>query len=145
MLQLSYQWERWRVSRQLNKLVKKFNGEIRKARSDKARVKDVEHIIDQAQFETREYVEELEKMHSRYLINLANRMLLPTPEWDDTEAWQESEFDGSKYLSFKGRRSLYLAIRNERKERLEIWKGWLTGLTGLLGVLTGILAIWLKK
>jgi hypothetical protein len=73
----------------------------------------------------------------------ANRLIVPTPDWQDKESWEEE--DRRRYLNNKGINDLRTAIRAEKKLRREqilMWVPAMTAFTGLAGAAIGVIAAW---
>ena len=86
--------------------------------------------------------DELMLLVSSYWMSVANRLLIPIPEFqEDGGAWEESRTSGRYYLTKQALSELRTAIRREQKNRQEVWLPWLAALTGLVGALTGLAAV----
>jgi hypothetical protein len=86
-------------------------------------------------------------LNTRYLLNEADRYLLPRPSWDDRTQWVECKEATGLCLTPGAIKALRSDIRKERAERRQDWQGalvWVSGLTGLVGVMTGLIAVWKK-
>jgi len=71
---------------------------------------------------------------TRYLLREANRLIIPTPPYNDKERWEEQW--GYWHLTTKGINELRSAIRAEKKLKREAFLMWLpffTTVTGMLG------------
>jgi len=90
--------------------------------------------------------DELIRLTSDYYVRLANRLLVPVPEFETVGgAWMESEVRSNRYhLRPEALHELRSSIRAEQKARREEWTIWLAALTGIIGALSGLIAI-IKK
>jgi hypothetical protein len=91
--------------------------------------------------DTCEYEDEIFRLHTRYLISGAHRLILPTPDRKNEELWRECIVLGRKTLSRKGIHELRTAIRAEKKARVERFLMWVPGVVGILGTLIGLASI----
>lgn len=139
----TYWWKLRRLQREKGKILAGYKLDKEKAEREKKAKKEVEHIEQNAMFESDLMDDEIESLASRYLIQLAQRLLLPIPEYSrDTNAWKQSRLTGRIRLTRSSMAALRSRIRTERKERRESAMLWIAALTGVLGALTGLLAVW---
>ncbi|MGC2459250.1 MAG: hypothetical protein WA435_14785 [Gallionellaceae bacterium] len=89
--------------------------------------------------------DEMIRLTSSHYVRLANRMLIPVPEFKtEGGAWMESEQTGLYHLTPQAVHELRATIRAEKKARREEWTIWLALMTGVIGALSGLIAI-IKK
>jgi hypothetical protein len=89
--------------------------------------------------------DEMIRLTSSYYLRLANRMLIPTPEFKtEGGAWMESQQTGLYHLTPQALHELRATIRAEQKARREEWTVWFVLATGVIGALSGLIAI-IKK
>ena len=140
----------WKLNRQRRKLEK----ESRRVRAESLAKKD-DRIYEDWHAEHRwefELVDATIKgAISRDLVNEAENLYLPTPDYGAGERW-EQQLDGSYALTPEAMTELRAAIRKERRERREVIEWWVKVvggaigiLTGLVGALIGLIAIWKKS
>jgi hypothetical protein len=109
--------------------------------------------------EISEIEDEIKELHSRRIIEQAERYDLVVPEFKLGDAREESEEDWKKsyyngdwekslyretwMLNGRARAELRSAIHKEQKERREFWQMklvWATALAGVIGTLTGLVS-----
>jgi hypothetical protein len=124
------------------KTIRRFDALIKKAESAGQSRQDVESLLSAA-VEERSIADVLiTEAHGRYLIEQAERYIIPLPLFDeDSGDWVSSDFTRDRWtLSPKAIVTLRTAVRAEQKERRDYWRGLLTACTGALGALIGLLA-----
>jgi len=89
--------------------------------------------------------DEMIRLTSSYYVRVANRMLIPVPEFKaEGGAWVESQQTGLYHLTPQALHDLRATIRAEGKARRDEWSVWLVLVTGVIGALSGLIAI-IKK
>jgi hypothetical protein len=85
---------------------------------------------------------EIRRLVTQRLFYLADKYLLPRPEFGDIEggAWEET-FPGRYTLKPEAMAQLRAVIREEQKASSEHMRLWLVPLTGLVGAITGLIAV----
>src|SRR5947209_20489083 len=86
------------------------------------------------------YADEVSSLHTRYLWEEANRLIIPTPPPADMTAWDGRTDD--LRLTLKGINDLRAAIRVEKKLRREevlMWMPAIAALTGLAVASSGLM------
>lgn len=88
--------------------------------------------------------DEIDQLHSNYLIRRAHRYFLAIPEFKPKGAdWEESQITGGWRLTRPAFEVLRAKVRAEEKERRGPWQNavlWVTATTGLIGALTGLIS-----
>ena len=139
----TYWWKLRRLQRKKGKILAGYKRDKEKAKRDKKAREEIESIDHSAMFESDLKDDEIESLASRNLIQTAQRLLLPIPEYSrDSDAWKESRLTGRIRLTRSAMATLRSKIRTERKERRESAMLWIAAITGMLGALTGLLAVW---
>ena len=140
---LMYRWELRKLQRGRAKVRLAYKQEKEQAKTDK-KPRDEIAMIDHMAWSEEELVDdEIESLESRYLIESAERLILPIPTFSkDSDAWRQSSQLGLYLLTRQGMATLRSTIRAERKERREAKMIWIAAITGILGVLTGLIAVW---
>jgi hypothetical protein len=131
------------VERSQSKTGKAYGRDIAVAKKRGDNRDELDSLMSQASHEYQTYEDEIHRLHTRYLWREANRLLLPVPEIDDKEAWEEEY--GRRHLTRKGINDLRTAVRLEMKLRREavlMWVPAITALTGLAGAAIGVLFTW---
>lgn len=138
-----YRWELRKLQRDRTKMRSVYKQEKEQARRDKKSSDEIAEIEQRAWFEQELVDDEIESLESRYLIESAERLILPIPMFSkDSDAWRQSSQLGLNLLTRKGMATLRSTIRAERKERREAKMIWVAAITGILGTLTGLIAVW---
>ncbi len=84
--------------------------------------------------------ERILRLHSRFVQEQAEKLLLPNLKFDSkSEMWERSDDNGKWRLTRQAIADLRTAIRNEKRERLEAIRTWLGIVTGFATVLTGLI------
>jgi hypothetical protein len=89
------------------------------------------------------YQDEIQRLHSNYLVSQARRLFIPVPPLQDKTVWEHDMAD-RVYLNEQGINQLRAAIRAEKKARAEFVLMWVPGMVGVLGTLIGLASV-LKK
>lgn len=142
---LGFRYRLWRLERErrsAEKAGKKTIDAMKKAGVKGDDLDEAEYgvFMDEVYFEDRVYGE-----HTRYLLRVAHRLIVPIPSYSDEENWEDSNYDGMRYLVPGAIHKLRTAIRAEQKLRRETILMWLPAIgaiTGLLGVIIGLVAVW---
>jgi hypothetical protein len=126
--------ERQRVSEAISKLVE----EARKTGGE-AKAREV-YQIEGLDFEMID--DEILDLVSRYLVNKANKRVLPVPPLSEKDGlWERSNFTGRHHLTDKGITEIRKMIRRDTKESLDIFSPYIGILFGLIGAVTGLIAV----
>lgn len=138
-----YRWELRKLQRNRTKVLSAYKEDLEQARRDKKSRDEIAEIEHMARFEQELVDDEIESLESRYLIESAERLILPIPTFSkDSDDWRQSSQLGLNLLTRKGMATLRSTIRAERKERREAKMIWIAAITGILGALTGLIAVW---
>jgi hypothetical protein len=126
--------KRQRVSEALSKLVE----EARKTGGE-AKAQEVYQIEG---FDFDMIDDEILDLVSLYLVNKANKRLLPVPPLSEKDGlWERSNFTGRYHLTDKGITEIRKIIRRDTKEILEILSPYIGIVFGLIGAVTGLIAV----
>ena len=137
--------EQRRLHKKVDDLSCAYKEETERKRKEGASREDIDEIASLYHWETRQLEDEIIRSAHRYYMRLADRLLVPTPEYDTSEggAWIESEESpGYVYLKPEALHDLRRRIRAEKQERFEGWLKWAAAITGLVGAFTGLVAVW---
>lgn len=93
-------------------------------------------------------LEKIDALKTKRFCQIANRLMVPLPDYKDKDLWQEPYYWSSRILTDKGFSELRKLIRQEKKERREVfgfWFGIFMGITGgvigIIGAITGLAAV----
>lgn len=143
MNSVSFWWKLRKLQRNKRKVLAGFKRDKERAETDKKSREEIENIDHLAMSLSDLLDDDIESLASRYLIQSAQRLLLPIPEFSqDSDAWTRSQHTGRYRLTTSAMATLRSQIRMERKERRESAMLWIAALTGVLGALTGLVAVW---
>lgn len=138
-------WEVWRSEYQRDEADRKYAAQIATLHAENAPRDKIDHFEAGAASEHFFLDETARRLRGRILIREAHRLLLPVPDFQDKEAWEEATYAGGNVLTAEAERKLRAAIRAEAREKWEGSRLWVSGLTGLVGALAALLALLLGK
>lgn len=141
-------FERWRFEAKLAKFQRaqrsvaaRFKLEIDAAKKARKSSDEIESIKYQSHFEDMDFDGAIAQLQTFYLIDLAQRHLVPLPAVED---WENDETSlPYRYLKAEPRARLRAAIRAEQDAiwaRKVRWVPFLTAITGALGATIGVLS-----
>lgn len=146
---LRFRYKIWSLEKDIRKISKAYETDIKNARKQKASSAEMESIRQGKQFELSMANEEIMEAHTDWLSEIAHRLMIPIPN-----AWEESGKDKwvegtavRRYLNEHGMSEVRAAIRAERKARAELivmWVPMISGVAGLIGTFTGLVAVYMK-
>jgi hypothetical protein len=130
----------------LNKKMDKVNDVYRNLISKENDRNKRHELMSEASAEIFPIESEIRQSMSKYLINEAEKLIIPLPELNDKEFWEDDlKYFTKNILTNKGIAQIRSQIRNEKKERSDQYLPWLVLIIGLLGAATGFLSIILKR
>jgi hypothetical protein len=141
----------WKLRARQRRSDRIFNKLVRQSGKPASECSDESWYAD-AGCESMEIEYQEKKAISDELYYQAQRLYLPTPEYDDNDKLA-SDYSvlQRRYLTAEAMTELRTAIRKERAERRAVVESWLKVvggsigiLTGLVGALIGLVAIWKK-
>lgn len=140
---IKFRWGQWRIQRGIDKNSRDWRAAEKKARAKGANADELHELGYSYHFEQLVAEDEMIRLNHRYYVRLANRLLVPVPEFkSEGGGWKESEFAPNHFhLSPDALHELRTAIHTEKKARREAWGFWVTILVGLIGALTGFVAV----
>ena len=103
--------------------------------------KDLEELHAQEGSEIMPFYEEIDHVKTCRFRQIANKLMVPLPDYNDKELWQDRYYDRGNILTSKGFWELKKSIRQEKRERREGFIVWLAALTGIIGASTGFAAV----
>lgn len=142
---ITFRWKQYQLECWIDKISRAHKEADHKARAKGATADELHEIGHRYHFEHRLAEDEIIRLTSAYYARLANRMLIPVPEFKiDGGAWMESRETGLYHLTPQALHELRATIRAEKKARREEWTIWLALFIGAIGALSGLIAI-IKK
>jgi hypothetical protein len=150
-----YQFRLWRLQKKKRSLRALYAAhtealEVRWRADDPGPEKRLKELQDLTDLEIHEVMlvdEQISRLQTTYLLEQAERYLLPRPPFKtDTEdaAWERANLSLQHHLKDIAIAELRAVVRREKKERGERWKSWIPLLTGLAGAIIGLISV-LKK
>jgi hypothetical protein len=141
---LQMQYRILRLQWQQGSLARHYRKEIKEARESMAPRDSVSELEQRHQFEELGVIDDIHREHTKYLMGLAQRLMVPTPDIKDGEKWERSSTNGYYILKREGIKELRSAIRAERKEQREMYLPFMATAIGIIGSLTGLVAVFIK-
>jgi hypothetical protein len=142
---ITFRWKQHQIERWIDSISRAHDKAQREARARGATADELHELGHKYHFEHRLAADEVIRLTSAYYVRMANRMLIPVPEFKtEGGAWMESQETGLYHLTPHALHELRAAIRTEKKARREEWTIWLALLIGAIGALSGLIAI-IKK
>ena len=80
-------------------------------------------------------LEEIDALKSRRFCRIANTLMVPLPDRNDKDLWEDQRYGQGRVLTCKGIWELNRLMRQGKRERREGLLVWLAALTGLAAVL----------
>ena len=149
-----YQVRLWRLQKEKRRLRASYatennalEGRWREAgTAPEKRLQELQELTDLEIHQIMAVDEKISRLQTTYLLEQAERYLLPRPFNIDTEdaSWERANISAQYHLKDAALAELRSAVRRERKERGERWKSWIPLLTGLAGAIIGIISVWKK-
>ncbi len=132
------------LQRQKRRTEASYKKAIEKARTEKN--DDAEQTEVSSMFaETDLLDEKIRKIWHNYLIENADKLLIPYPKYvEESKGWVRSEISGDWTLTEEALAKLSGEVRRERRERIEMVFLWPSALVGLLGGVMGIISYFAK-
>lgn len=131
-----------RLQRQRSKVKAFYNKANIEARKKGESPQGLEGIWQEERMELVLIDDDISHLISQRLLSLAEKYLLPRPEYKEKDKWIESKVNPNSYrLSPIAILELRSAVRKEQKERYERIFMWLAALTGIIGAISGLVAV----
>ncbi len=105
----------------------------------------MEQLLAEESSEVSPVLEQIDALKTARFCQIANRLMVPWPDYDDKESWEDQHYERGRVLTSKGVWKLKQLIRQEKRERREGFIIWIAALTGIIGALTGFAAVLLKR
>ncbi len=140
--EIVYRWKLSRLQQSKRKTTKIYCKLIDEARKKKDET-EAEYQGSLLWAQTDIIEDDIRWLVTQRLFNLADKYLLPRPEFGDIEggAWEEETIRRGYRLKPEAMAQLRAIIREEQKARSEHMRLWLVPLTGLVGAITGLIAV----
>jgi hypothetical protein len=138
---LKFRWRLWRWRKRYIEDERRTEAAVAAAKARGADATEIEEIWGGSDTHVLRY--RVRVAMSDYLIAEADRLLIPLPDKEDKNIWEDVE----RYptLTRQGINEVRAAIRADRKARMELFVMWLPGVTGVLGTLVALVAILVGK
>jgi hypothetical protein len=141
---LRFRWKLKQLENEDRRLEKKIDDKAEAAKKRNATSREIEELLGEAAHVSIHFEEEIQRLHSNYLLRQAHRRILPTPVFGKNDMWESNEAH-DWYLTKEGIAKLRADIRAERKARVELFLMWVPGVVGILGTLVGLAAVLVRK
>lgn len=133
---------RWRL-RKLETECSRIRGDYAKPRKGLSGTK-LEQLLAEESSEVSPVLEQIDALKTARFFQIANRLMVPLPDYNNKESWEQRYYGRGRVLTPKGFWELKKLIRQEKRERREGFVIWIAALTGIIGALTGLFAVILK-
>jgi hypothetical protein len=142
---LKYEWALQHLQREKEK-TRAFYVEPHKAAVSNKDIDEIERLDSEEMHETQSIEDKISRLQTSFLIEEAQRLLIPTPAFDTKEdsPWERAVTASHYQLKREQLAALRSAIRKEKKERREGLQSWAALSIGLVGALIGLFSA-LKK
>jgi hypothetical protein len=134
--------ERRRIQSSIDRISQAHKEQVKKARESGASEDKIHEISELSYIEHEEAEDEMRRLHSAYYIRAANKLMIPVTSRSEDDAWVESPFDGSSYLSPEALHKLRAEVRAERRARQEWLTVWLSLVVAAIGSCAALVAVW---
>ena len=139
---LKYHMELKNLHKQYYKTSTFYRVKIEQAQKEHKSRDEIQALNSEKWHELQYIDEQIDSLVSRRLCRIANRLMVPIPDYGNEAYWVEmGAYDVGKVLTAKGIQEIRKNIRSERKERWEWLFVLLAALTGLVGAITGLAAV----
>jgi hypothetical protein len=139
-------FELQRYQRSLNKTNKYYSNLIEKAQKEKKSQDEVESLVSEMFNETGIIGEKISLLLSRNWVQKAEKLMLPYPDYGDTEYWVKTVYSQHGYfLNAKGVTKIRNLIREEKTAQRKGILDYAVLLIGLIGAITGLIAVLVSK
>jgi len=134
-------FELWKKTRELGRISKFYDKEIKKAKKERKSSREVDDLIAEAMLETELIEEEISGLVSQHLLRKARQLFLPVPQFEEKGIWEQGRNMGHWYLTPNGITKIRGLIREETTARRKAFLEWASPLTGIIAATTGLLAV----
>lgn len=138
---IRFRWELHNLEKEERHADKEYDVKMRAAKARNASDDEIEDLGMEAGHFSFHYQEEIQKLHSKYLLRQAYRLLVPRPEFRKENGMWDQDQEHFAYLSEAGINKLRADIRAERKARAELFAMWMPGVVAILGALIGLVSV----
>lgn len=136
---LKYRWKLFELNRKIDEIESSYKKNLKTAKGE-----DYQRLVSEEGSEVAPISEEIESLKTSYYHRLANKHLVPMPEYQNKDFWENRNYGYGRILTSKGLWEIKKLIYQDKREKREGFITWVTALTGLGGVIIGLIAI-LKK
>lgn len=135
---IKYRYKLAKLEKEKNKIKKSYDSYIKEVPEE---IRERDKRIAEAMAFISEIDLQIKELYTDYMKNIANKLMVPIPNYNDENIWEKPMGYRSLILTRNGMYELKKFIRLERKERREIIFSWITLLIGLIGVLIGLFSV----
>ena len=132
---IKYRWELRKLEKEYNRIDKRFKKDKKGLSGEQ-----LEILRGEVSSEIWPVYEKIEALKTRRFLQIANRLMIPLPEYKDKELWKDLHYVQGRALTDKGFWELKKFIRQERRERRERFVMWVPALTGIIGAIAAVIA-----
>ena len=140
---LRFRWWLYKVKREYRSRQRKNDAELARAKAAGRSGDDLNAIQSRAADYFFYFQDDVRKVHCEYLLQEAQRLLVPSPDVSDATIWDTA--GNRTWLTEKGINHMRAAVRAEKKARAELFVMWMPGIVGILGALIGLASILMSK
>ena len=134
-------FELWRKRKEVSRLNRFFDAEIKKAKEEKRSSDEIDTLRKGLMADIEYIEEEIKILISQSLVRKAERLFLPVPSYYEANIWGSGNITGRWYLKPGGITELRSIIREETAARRKAFLEWINPFIGIIGATTGLLAV----
>lgn len=141
---IAYQLKLRKLQKQQRKNLESYKKRLRDAENAEEDDEKIESIERDFHIDSLVDHESIELLQHKYLMDKAQRYLLPIPKFDEESGdWEESFSTGmfGWRLSLSAQEKVRLKIDEYEKHRRERIHSWMTALTGIVGACAGLVGV----
>jgi len=140
---ITYAFRLWRLQRSKRQIRNAYAKDLKQARAQKESQDKLDELIHNEMSETDYVSDEIASLHSNRLIQRADSLDVPTPDFEpgDGLTWSRSDTTGRYYLSDNARHELRTLLDAANKSRREALIWWVPIIFGLIGAITGLASV----
>lgn len=133
---IKYRWKIYKLNKESEKIENNYKKLKKTAKGD-----EYQSLHAEEGDEILPILEEVNSLRTKYFCRYANKLLVPRPDYQNKDFWQDRYYGYGRNLTDKGFWELKKLIRQDKRERREGCVVWLAALTGIIGAATGLAAV----